>query len=320
MSEADRLRELLSGFGLAYARELPGLVPPGSPERCLERRVLADARGRAWVLERLAPGQAVRREAVARLLRALARVDPDLAARIPTYRPLAEGQGFVLAAQGAAWQLSPFVPGLALPRPDYLDHAWRGAAVAEFIVRLHDVGGRLDAIPPAPQADLPALRDRLFAVTQRREPGLTPRLARYRTFLDGLPELLAGQASSLAHGDLHPLNIQWGEREIRAVIDWEFTGARPLLYDAANCIGCAGFEEPSGLGRGFVTALVARLKEAWGAAALAALPDMVLAGRMGWLSEWLRAGDAELVGLELDYLDLLLDGRAELARLWPGVG
>ena len=38
---------------------------------------------------------------------------------------------------------------------------------------------------------------------------------------------------------------------LRALIDWEFAGARPRLYDAANCIGCAGFEHPSGLVRGF---------------------------------------------------------------------
>jgi hypothetical protein len=31
----------------------------------------------------------------------------------------------------------------------------------------------------------------------------------------------------------------------------------------------------------------------------------VAASRFGWLSEWLRRGDREMLGLELDYLDLL---------------
>ncbi len=52
---------------------------------------------------------------------------------------------------------------------------------------------------------------------------------------------------SFCHGDLHPLNIIWDNDEIQAVIDWEFAGIKPDLFDAANYVGCAGIETPTAL-------------------------------------------------------------------------
>ena len=40
------------------------------------------------------------------------------------------------------------------------------------------------------------------------------------------------------HGDYHPLNVIWSPEDIRAVIDWEFSGYKPEIYDVANMIGC----------------------------------------------------------------------------------
>lgn len=63
---------------------------------------------------------------------------------------------------------------------------------------------------------------------------------------------------SFCHGDLHPLNVIWYQDRIKAVIDWEFTGMNPDIYDAANLVGCAGIENPNGLGMSMVkTFLVA---------------------------------------------------------------
>jgi homoserine kinase type II len=38
--------------------------------------------------------------------------------------------------------------------------------------------------------------------------------------------------------------------------------------------------------------------------------------RFAWLSEWLRKDDREMIGLELDYMDLLIQNRDALARVW----
>lgn len=326
--------ELLPRFGLAPGRLVPEHPLPGSPERCIRRWAVADETGGLWMLERIAPGHVPRREALGRLLAELSATGqpsktPALTKLIPAYREVAGG-GFVLreevgcgpcgnnsGPESGGWQLSPYVPGSALPRPEYLDEAWRGEALAEVVLLLRRAGERLADIPPAPTADLVRYRDELFAAIGRTRPQLLPRLGLFRAALEQLPTLLAAQPPVLAHGDLHPLNAIWGKASLRSVIDWEFTGARPLLYDAACCIGCAGFEHPSALGRGFVLGLIVGLRRSGiGAEHLRLLPGMVLASRLGWLSEWLRKGDAEMLDMELDYLDILLNEAPALQRLW----
>lgn len=325
--QASPAPRLLPLFGLAPALRPTVLpAPPGSPERCLKRFACADSQGRAWLLERLAPAQAPRREEIARLLSGLRAADPELARLIPAYRTLAEGN-FVLQLDGGpdagCWQLSPLVAHAPLPRPGYLDQAWRGEAVARLLARLQTAGNSLPALltPQAPCADLPAYGQALFTSIAAHRADLLPRLAPLRTFLDTLPELLSAQHVALVHGDLHPLNILWGAgppepgQPIHALIDWEFAGRGPALYDAANCVGCAAFEGPSGLSGGFVTGLVRGLQLSPDQTRL--LAAMLPATRLGWLSEWLRKGDAEMLEMELDYLEILLDlGPDRLAGIW----
>lgn len=218
------------------------------------------------------------------------------------------------------WQLSPLVAHVPLPRPGYLDQRWRGEAVARLLLRLQAAASALPAhlIPQAPSADLPAYAHELFTSIATHRPELLPRLAPLRASLHALPELLAAQPFSLVHGDLHPLNILWGagpQDAMRALIDWEFAGRGPALYDAANCVGCAAFEDPSGLSRGFVMGLVRGLALPPGQLRL--LAAMLPATRLGWLSEWLRKGDGEMLEMELDYLEILLAlGPDKLASLW----
>ncbi|RXF76689.1 aminoglycoside phosphotransferase, partial [Desulfovibrio sp. DS-1] len=180
----------------------------------------------------------------------------------------------------------------------------------------------------------------------RRLPEAARRLHPVRDALEALPDVLAAQPVVLAHGDAHPLNLIWAPcgkgddapadgsgpptceplAALRGVIDWEFAGAQPALYDAANCIGCVGFEHPSGLGRGFAAGFTTALRQGvapyelagMGADMLRHLPLMVLASRFGWLSEWLRRGDREMLGMELDYCDILLHHRQRLANMWAG--
>ena len=317
--------DLLQSFGLPPGRLRRDIPLPGSPERCRERLAVEDAGGRLWMLERLAPGQAARREEVAALLDALAAKNESLRRLIPAYRSLVHGAGHVLSvADGPLvgdWQLSPCVRHTPLPRPGYLDDSWRGAAAAEFLLALERVS-RGVAIPPSPVPLLSAYVRDLAATASARNPGLGAWLEPALTALADLPEIEASLPRPLAHGDLHPLNILWGRNDgipIGAIIDWEFAGARPLLTDAANCLGCVGFEHPSGLGRGFALGLVRGLRRSGTPeASLARLPVLVLASRFGWLSEWLRKRDHEMLDMELDYLDILMSESGRLAALWSG--
>ena len=330
MPDTLSILALLPHFGLAPGRVAPEHALPGSPERSIERFAVNDDQGRTWMLERIPPEQALRREALGNLLADLSR-NPALAPLIPAYRPVAlaaDGQTaatrFVLrsdeAPHAGCWMLSPFVAGPELPRPSYLDDDWRGEAMGRAILALQRAGQALPTLLAAPQAALASFRDELFAAVARHKPQLLARLNPVREALSELAAVLKAVPSALAHGDLHPLNVIWGAdaaRPLRALIDWEFAGARPRLYDAANCIGCAGFEHPSGLVRGFVTGLVRELRAGgMPGPELGLLPLFVLVTRLGWLSEWLRTKDAELLNMELDYLDILLDEQENLAELW----
>lgn len=348
--------DLLHRFGITPRRLAAEFPLPGSPERCITRTAVQADDGRLWMLERLAPTQVPRREAMGELLAQLADPavsGPELAALVPAYLPVEGGDlRYVLKADtpphAGYWQLSPFVPGAEPPRPDYLDHGWRGRAVAALLLALHRAGDNLPAgLPPAPVPPLPAFIAGLHETVARRLPDAARRLHPVRDALEALPDVLTAQPVVLAHGDAHPLNLIWapcGDGDdsaltdatgapvseplaaLRGVIDWEFAGAQPVLYDAANCIGCVGFEHPSGLGRGFAAGFTTALREGvppYGLAGIPAstlrhLPLMVLASRFGWLSEWLRRGDRDMLGMELDYCDILLHHRQQLADMWAG--
>jgi homoserine kinase type II len=123
---------------------------------------------------------------------------------------------------------------------------------------------------------------------------------------------------AFCHGDPHPINVIWGKQTIRAVIDWEFSGYKPDLYDAALIIGCIGMEDPESLWGPFVMAFLEGLQAAgcFGRAGFAVLPEFVLALRFAWLSDWLRKKDDEMAEMETDYIALLTAGRDELRRGW----
>jgi homoserine kinase type II len=109
------------------------------------------------------------------------------------------------------------------------------------------------------------------------------------------------------HGDPHPVIVLWGADGIRAVIDWEFSGLRPLVYDAALIIGCVGAEARGALDGAFLEAFRRRLgeREAFAPEFAKLLPLFTVAQRFAWLSEWLRRDDREMVEFECFYMNLL---------------
>ena len=319
----------LERWDLASGRERPDIRLPGSPERCVIRRALEDADGRVWMLERLRPEQGASRTVVAETLDRLAAA--GLAAA-PAYRRTVEG-GFRLDHGGASWQLSPYVPGDVLPQPEYVRHPERGAALGNFLGDLRAAAaafgaetagddasrlGRAFLPETRPGFSLAGYAGDLAAAAARNRPDvyarLEPLLVRLASFLatcDALPR-------TLAHGDLHPLNVIWAGRAVRAVIDWEFLGPRPELYDVANCLGCVGMESPPDL-TGPLAAELLRTLRARGVltdANLPTLPPLAAVLRLAWLSEWLRREDEEMLQQELDYLRVLVHQGEELGILW----
>ena len=67
---------------------------------------------------------------------------------------------------------------------------------------------------------------------------------------------------AFCHGDYHPMNIIWSADDIKCVIDWEFSGYKSEIYDAANLIGCVGVEDPQSLTGDLVKSFIADMKKA----------------------------------------------------------
>ncbi|GFK93034.1 hypothetical protein NNJEOMEG_00863 [Fundidesulfovibrio magnetotacticus] len=295
--------DLLSSFGVDFARARQDLPVPGSPERCLRRQVVEDASGALWLLERIGPAQAARREALGRLLEALEARGLD---RLAPYRRV-PGGGHVLRDWAGLWQLSPFVTGREPERPGYLERPGPARELARWLARLRRASLGL-ALPGGLFAlDLPEYARALSARLAQHRPGVHARLGPVLKALSPYLEAWPGLPRALAHGDLHPLNVVWGADGPLGVIDWEFAGARPALDDAANCLGCVLLEARGDRSAPFVEAFARELRGSdllelslapW-------LDAAVLASRLGWLSEWLRKADAPMLSDELDYMDHL---------------
>ena len=310
--------DLLSNWGLTFSRLRPDLAIPGSPERCLFRNVVEDSSASLWLLEQLGPGQTMRREALGQLLDALA--ERGLCGLAP-YRGVHASSGpeasiradtgpFVMKDWGRSWQLSPFILGEPLVQPDYLGDSAKGGSLGAWIAALREASIGLPVPDGLFPLDLPAYVTDLLARIGRARPDVHTRASRLVPALTEFFEAYAQLPRALCHGDMHPLNVIWGASggpPFLAVIDWEFAGVRPALYDLANCLGCTGIEGDGGFDSPFALGLLSR------AQAEGLLPDdqcrwlspMIRATRFGWLSEWLRRKDEEMIGLELTYMEHL---------------
>ena len=306
----------LALWGLTPGALRTDLVLPGSPERCLSRSAVEDGEGRVWVLERLLPGQEERRERIGRALSRLA----DAGLAVAPYRPGPDGR-FCVESDGHSHQLAPFIPGDPLPRPEFIHDPTRGEALGRFLADLCRTGPRVTEFDREPRFSLEDYVNELMAAMRQRRPDLFEALSPVLPVLAPLFEAWADLPAGLAQGDFHPLNVIWHGTGVGAVIDWEFAGIRPLLFDAANCLGCIGIEEPPALVRGLAPALLQTLDRegCLDTTSLSLLPELVLGLRFAWMSEWLRRRDRELAELEVGYMRLLANSLDTLLPAWHKV-
>ncbi len=299
----------------AFTRLRPDLPLAGSPERTVWRSVVESSDNRLFVLEKIPSKLFGRKRRIAGVLHKLSELGLQ---QVAPYLPDVGGEFIPLIGHGL-WQLCPYVGGVVLDRPAYVMDGWRGDAVAEFLVRLHAICSKNPEALETPVFSVTGYTQKLFATLSQRNKIVAER---YRPFLDHLERQRFPVEDQIpthfCHGDLHPINIIWGKKSIRAVIDWEFCGTKPETYDLANLLGCIGIEDPQSLGGPFVHRLISRLRksgvfsdESWDA-----LPDLVLAVRFAWLSEWMRKNDQPMIRLEADYMTLLLEHRQDLKSIF----
>jgi homoserine kinase type II len=284
---------------------------PGSPERTLSRGVVQDTQGRLFLLEKFDEKKFRLRDRVAR---AVHYVSVHGLTQALAYNRSINGE-FLPFFKGACFQLSRFVEGTFLQRPDHLTSGAMGKNVARFITDLSAASNGMDKILAFPRFSIKTYIHSLFETMKIHD---RPVYDRFLPVLDFLESRLMPAHDHLplafCHGDLHPLNIIWDKDEIKAVIDWEFAGVKPDLYDAANFVGCAGIENPNGLGMDMVMTFVDELHKT---AVISEtgwrfFPEYVLALRFAWLSEWLRKKDEEMIDLEHAYMKILVDHMPEI--------
>lgn len=307
--------KILSSWNLEFSKIQEEISFYGSPERSDFRVAVSDKTGRIYVLEKINPHIALRKEEIAQHLFSLRQKNPALP--IVAYLQNKEGS-FVGQIENDYWLLSPFVVGVPLDRIAYLEESWRGEIMADFILHLKNTANKI-FIEPKNIFSLPEYIKKICADMEKYNP-------QERKALDPIIEYLQKNffpiynqiPPAFCHGDYHPINIIWGEKEIKGVIDWEFCGFKPEMYDVANMIGCLGMEHPDTLSKKIVLNFLQKLQQAQIFYPLSwqYFVDLIIALRFAWLSEWLRKKDKEMIELEIDYLFLLLDNKDALKKNW----
>jgi len=309
----DLAAEAAGRWCLVIRRIRSDLQIAGSPDRCELRLVIECDSGRLYVLESLFEADAAHKREIIACLNYLS--EKGLPEILPYLR--SETGQYIVQCGNRLWQLSPYVRGTPLVRPEYVWDGWRGVAMADFLIRQNTLSGNIPFLKTLSVFSITDYIQKLVVQIRTHAPhvltGIRPVIGfieeRFVNVHDRLP-------LSFCHGDFHPLNIIWSPSGIHAVIDWEFLGIKPEIYDVANLIGCIGIEDPQALLGNLVRQFILRLKESkWiSNAGWESLIAFVIAIRFAWLSEWLRHQDQEMIALETTYMNLLVENAGALKK------
>jgi len=287
----------------------------GSPERSVFRIVLEDKDGLLFVLEQIPAKSLELKRQIA------ATVDFLWKKNLAYIQPyLADGKGeYVIKYKNNLWQIIPFVQGVLLDRQKYMYEKWRGSALAAFLIELRR---KSQDLPFSDFRKVFSLKDyiyKLIGEINLYNKNIKSEINDISCFLekDFMPAY-EKLPVAFCHGDYHPMNVIWSTNDIKCVIDWEFSGVKREVYDMANLIGCVGVEDPQSLTGELVKSFISDIKAAriLSKTSCKYLVEFIVALRFAWLSEWLRRKDTEMIGLELDYMRLLIDNRNSLQKAW----
>ncbi len=302
-------------WGIEFERVRQSFDIQGSPERSLSRAVIEDVPGRLFLLEKFPREKFAVRERVSLTIEHLNR--HGLTKALGSQKTK-KGE-FLPFFKGEAFQISTFLDSTGLSRPGWLESAEIGKNMALFLIQMADASQSLLGQIFFSPFSIKNYILKLFIDMKAHEPKMYDRYSPFLEFLEQeFMDAHHGLPQTLCHGDFHPLNVLWDQNRIRAVIDWEFTGLKPDCYDAANLVGCAGIENPEGLGMPMVTSFLRRVRKAGIISPIGwqYFPEYILALRFAWLSEWLRKKDREMLKLEAAYMGLLIQHMEELRSIW----
>ena len=285
--------EILINWGINAKKIRNDIVVEGSPQRSLKRDVYEDKQGDFYVLESIS-----NIEKKTKIAENVQYIHEKGLAVNPYLRLRTKERGFILSKGQRNYQVSKYIEGIKLQRPDYLKERWRGEAMADFLIQLRK-------IQPPNKIKGPQLKEYIEKIAKEMN---------LEEFSFYLREFFATELDKcFCHGDFHPLNIIWGENKINSVIDWEFSGLNYRAYDICNLLGCVGSEGPWFFDSEFVKGLLNRLSPTYLTKnEFDEIPYLMLAIRFGWLSEWVRNQDEEMIELEIAYMSFIKENRSFL--------
>ena len=278
----------------------------GSPRRSLERHLIDS--GDRFVLERIAWRKMERKRKEAETMERFKR------AGLPVLRYIKNSEGsYFTTVDHHLWMLREYIEGVPLPRPDFIKQGWRGEALADFLIRMRreSKGYEGEAF------SLKRFIEGRKRILERRYPEIHTELKGVYSYIRDFLEAYENIPLGFNHGDFHPMNVIWSENGMRAVIDWEFMGIKPEMYDAANMVGCAGIEAPDALEGDFVSSFLSTLKNRGNFSEISwnYFPQLVVATRLAWLDEWIKTKDEEMIDMEIYYLEILVNNMKEILNL-----
>ncbi|MBU1340105.1 MAG: phosphotransferase [Proteobacteria bacterium] len=287
----------------------------GSPERTLSRVVIQDKDGLLFLVEKFAKTKFLIRQDVAKAIEYL---NQNGLKQALMYQKTKNGR-FLPFYRDGCFQLSSFLDSTGIKRPDYLSSSKMGLNFAIFLIDLSFASANIEKKIFFKPFSIKKYIYKLFREMKIYDNKMYKRFLPYLSFLEKeFMEIHDKLPISFCHGDLHPLNVIWDQDQISAVIDWEFTGMKPDIYDAANIVGCAGIENPNGLGMPMVKAFLkqTRRHNLFKELGWRFFPEYVLALRFAWLSEWLRKKDKLMLEMEEAYMGILVNNMDILRQEW----
>ncbi len=287
----------------------------GSPERCEFRFVIECSDDRLYVLESVTGSDIDQKTRIISVLDFLSRKEmPGINPHLRTKHNVG-----IVQSDSRFWRMAPFVHGIPLNRSEYLFEAWRGPAMARFLIALGDKSEGISEVIPISRFSITDYIHHLVMQIKKHDPEVLDRITPVIQFLEKrFMKIHDRLPAGFCHGDFHPLNIIWSQDAIQAVIDWEFLGIKPEAYDAANLVGCIGSENPHGLLGDLVTGFICHLKAAGIMSDITweMFVELVIAIRFAWLSEWLRHKDQDMIAQESIYMKLLMNNDTMLKTAW----
>ena len=287
----------------------------GSPERTLSRVVLQDKDGTLFLFEKFSKNKFQIRQNVAKAIEHLN--DNGLKSAL-LYQKSNYGE-FLPFFKDACFQLSFFLDSTGIKRPDYLSSSKIGKNFALFLICLSRASANIETKVFFKPFSIKKYIYKLFSEMKIYDNMVYQKYLPFLAFLE--KEFMAVHDKlpvSFCHGDLHPLNVIWHHDQIRAVIDWEFAGIKPDIYDAANLVGCAGIENPDGLGMPMVITFLKKIRQNnfFSETGWRFFPEYLLALRFAWLSEWVKKKDRQMIEMEEAYMGILVNNMDIIRQGW----